>query len=56
MPAKSKAMFRKMFVLEKEGQITDAQRRDFTDTVNYKDLPEHVSGARKPPPRRKRHK
>jgi len=53
MPAKSKAQFRKMFILEKEGKITDAQRRDFTDTVSYKDLPGH--SARKPPPR-KRHK
>jgi hypothetical protein len=55
MPAKSKSMFRKMFVLEKEGKISDATRHEFTDNVNYKDLPEHVSGARKPPPR-KRHK
>jgi hypothetical protein len=55
MPAKSKAQFREMFVLEKQHKISNKQRRDFTDTVTFKDLPEHVAGARKPPPR-KRHK
>ena len=53
MPAKSKAQFKKMFILEKEGKISRAQRHDFTDSVSYKDLP--GTSARKPPPR-KRHK
>lgn len=39
MPAVSKKQFRKMFVLEREGKISDAKRREFTDTVNYKALP-----------------
>ena len=41
MPAKSKEQFKKMFVLEKEGKISDATRREFTDTADYKSLPEH---------------
>lgn len=47
MPAKSKAQFKKMFVLEKEGKISDATRREFTDNVSYADLPEH-SGRHTP--------
>lgn len=54
MPAKSKAQFRAMFALEKKGEISPKTRHEFTDTVNYKDLPEHVGGARKTPPRRKK--
>lgn len=50
MPAKSKAQFKKMFVLEKEGKISDATRREFTDTVDFSELP-----ARKKPPRGKKH-
>ena len=52
MPAKSKKQFKKMFVLEHEGKITDKQRRDFTDTVTYKDLPTRVNplaGKRRKP-------
>jgi hypothetical protein len=48
MPAKSKAMFRKMFVLEREGKISDATRREFTDTVKYADLPEHAGNRHNP--------
>jgi hypothetical protein len=51
MPAKSKAQFKKMFVLEKEGKISDATRREFTDTVAYNRLPAHVKNmhnARRP--------
>lgn len=53
MPAKSKAQFKKMFILEREGKISSAKRHEFTDSVDYKSLPGH--SARKPPPR-KRHK
>lgn len=49
MPARSKAQFRKMFVLEKEGKISDATRREFTDTTQYADLPEHASKERHNP-------
>lgn len=51
MPAKSKAQMRKMFVLEKQGKISEATRREFTDSVDYKRLPEHVKNmhnARRP--------
>jgi len=50
MPAKSKAQFKKMFVLEKEGKISSATRHEFTDTTDYERLP-----ARKKPPRGKKH-
>ena len=59
MPAKSKAQFKKMFVLEREGKISDAQRRDFTDTVDYADLPGHSAAQRHNPlsgTRRPRHR
>ena len=46
MPAVSKAQFREMFVLKKEGKITDKQLKDFTHGVDYKSLP-----TRKKPPR-----
>jgi len=39
MPAKSKAQFKKMFVLEKEGKVSGATRREFTEGVDYKRLP-----------------
>jgi hypothetical protein len=42
MPAKSKAQFREMFVLNKEGKITDAQLHDYIDNVNFAKLPEKV--------------
>lgn len=48
MPAKSKAQFKKMFVLEKEGKISDATRREFTDTVHYADLPGHTGERHNP--------
>lgn len=38
MPAKSKAQFRKMQILHKQGKITAAQLKDFTN-VNYSKLP-----------------
>lgn len=47
MPAVSKKQFKKMFVLEREGKISDAKRREFTDTVNYKKLPSRVKKKRK---------
>lgn len=47
MPAKSKTQFRKMFVLEREGKISDAKRREFTDTVSYGSLPKRAKKKRK---------
>lgn len=41
MPATSKAQFKKMFLLKKEGKITQKQLDDFTHGVNYKKLPKH---------------
>jgi hypothetical protein len=37
-----------MFVLEREGKISDATRREFTDTVDYADLPEHAGKRHNP--------
>ena len=41
MPAKSRAQFKKMFVLYKQKKITKKQLDDFTaeENVNYKKLP-----------------
>ena len=39
-PAVSKSQFREMFVLKKEGKITEKQLKDFTTGVDYKKLPE----------------
>jgi hypothetical protein len=41
MPAKSRAQFKKMFVLYNQGKITKKQLNDFTaeENVNYKRLP-----------------
>ncbi len=39
MPAKSKKQFRKMFVLEREGEISEKTRKEFTEGVDYKRLP-----------------
>jgi hypothetical protein len=39
MPARSKAQFKKMFILYKEKKITKKQLDDFTHGVNYKKLP-----------------
>ena len=50
MPAKSKAQFRAMFALEKRGEISKKKRKEYTDTVDYADLPERVA---KRPPRKK---
>lgn len=51
MPSKSKAQFRAMFALAKAGKISEATRREFTDTVQYADLPERknpLRGTRRP--------
>ena len=51
MPAKSKAQFKKMFILEKQGKISDSTRREFTDSVDFNRLPAHVKNmqnARRP--------
>ena len=44
MPAVSKSQFREMFILRKQGKISEKQLRDFTaeENVNYKKLPEKV--------------
>jgi len=39
MPAKSKAQYRKMYVLYKQGKITKQELEEFTKGVNYKRLP-----------------
>jgi hypothetical protein len=39
MPAKSKKQFKKMFVLEREGKISGETRKEFTEGVDYKRLP-----------------
>jgi hypothetical protein len=51
MPAKSKAQFHKMGALYREGKISRTQLEDFNKGADFKDLPEHVSDGRKPPPR-----
>ena len=38
-PAVSKAQFRKMFILFKQGKITKKQLDEFTHGVNFKKLP-----------------
>lgn len=45
MPAVSKQQFKKMFVLEKQGKISSDELKDFTENVNYKDLPSRSVGA-----------
>ena len=47
MPAKSKAQFKKMFVLAKHGDITKSQLGDFTHNVNYQHLPVHAPKKKK---------
>ncbi len=47
MPSKSKSQFKKMFVLKKQGKITDSQLKDFTHNVNYKALPTHIGKKKK---------
>jgi hypothetical protein len=47
MPAKSKAQFKKMFVLQKEGKISKSELKDFTHDVKYKKLPKKVKKAKK---------
>lgn len=42
MPSKSKAQFKEMFVLHKQGKITDGQLKDFTHNVDYQALPSRV--------------
>jgi len=39
MPAKSKAQFKKMFVLYQQGKITKEELNEFTHGVKYKSLP-----------------
>jgi len=53
MPSESKSQFRKMFVLRKQGKITEGQLKDFTHNVDYKDLPERV-GPKQPPMKKKK--
>jgi hypothetical protein len=45
MPAVSKKQFKKMFVLEKQGKITPGQLKEFTEDVDYKDLPSRSVGS-----------
>ena len=47
MPAKSKAQFKKMFVLAKHGDITKSQLGDFTHNVNYQHLPVHAPAKKR---------
>lgn len=61
MPAKSKAQYRKMFALEAEGKISDKTRREFTDTVDYAELPAYtperhnpLNGTRRPRSRKEK--
>jgi hypothetical protein len=51
MPAKSKAQWREMFVLRKQGKITQKQLDDFTKGVDYKSLPIHVKKSKKKKPK-----
>ncbi len=46
MPSVSKAQFRKMRVLYKQGKITRQQLENFT-SVDYKQLPERVKAKTK---------
>jgi len=55
MPAKSKAQFKKMFALYKEGKITKNELDKFTHGVDYKNLPTRKTTKRKTT-RRKRKK
>lgn len=48
MPAKSKAQFKKVFVLERQGKMTKKQVGDFTHGVNYKKLPDRVKKKKRP--------
>jgi hypothetical protein len=52
MPAKSKAQFKKMFVLYRQGKINKKQLHDFTaeESVNYQRLP---ARKRKASPKKK---
>ena len=43
MPAKSKAQFKKMHLLYKQGKITKAELDDFVKKVNYKKLKKRKS-------------
>ena len=45
MPAKSKAQFRKMFILYKQGKITKKELDDFTASGD-KGLPEHTKKSK----------
>ncbi len=47
MPAKSRSQFREMFVLKKQGKITDSQLKDFTHNVDYKALPNRIGKKKK---------
>ena len=47
MPAKSKAQFKKMFVLYKQGKITKKQLDEFTKGVGYKSLPKRKTKRKK---------
>lgn len=43
MPAKSKAQIKKLFAMEKRGELKKGTAKEFADkTPNIKKLPEHV--------------
>lgn len=54
MPAESKAQFREMYVLHKQGKITDKQLADYTKGVDYKSLPDKVRPKLQPPAPKKK--
>jgi hypothetical protein len=39
VPARSKAQFKKMFLLFKQGKITRSELNEFTNGVDYRKLP-----------------
>jgi len=45
-PARSKAQFKKMFLLHKAGQISDSTLKEYTDNVNYDKLPNKIKPKR----------
>jgi len=49
MPATSKAQWRKLALLHKQGKISDEEWRRFTEGVNYDSLPERVKKKRRSP-------
>lgn len=53
MPARSKAQFKKMFILYKQGKITKEELNEFTHGVDYKKLPAKKRAKRTEKRRRK---